>query len=148
MAMKGKVSKYIIFFLITLNLVSLFFLLKPNRTHPHPPKLTDVIQFEEPVKSKIDKLERIHFNQMNYYKVKIKAIRISYYNLNHGKSADKVDYDATLSDIAENMKKIEKLRFQYFVEIRNLCNHKQQIELDLFVQHMIEHESMRRPKGK
>jgi hypothetical protein len=143
--MKGKVSKYIIFFLITLNLVSLFFLLMPSRTHPHPPKLTDVIQFEEPVKSKIDKLERIHFIQMNSYMKKIKAIRITYYSV---QNSDKIDYNTYYNEIAENMKKIEILRYQYFLGIRNLCNNKQQKELDLFIQHMIEHESIRRPDRK
>ena len=143
--MKGKVSKYIILLLITLNVVSLFFLLKPHRPHPHPPKLTDVIRFEEPVKSKVDKLEKAHFNQMNSYMKKVKTIRMSYYSQHN---SDKVEYTASYNEIAEYMKKIEQLRFQYFSEIRNLCNRKQQKELDLFIQHMIEHESIRRPDRK
>ncbi len=143
--MKGKISKYIIVLLITLNLVSLFFLLKPHR--PNPPKLTDVIVFDEPVKSKINEMEKIHFYQMKFYMKKIQAIRSKIYS-KHLENLDKIDYESYFNDIAEYTKKIEKLRFQYFLEIRNLCNEKQKDELDLFIQHMIEHESMRRTKGK
>lgn len=144
--MKGKISKYIIVLLIILNLVSLFFLLKPHR--PNPPKLTDVIVFDEPVKSKINEMEKVHFNQMKFYMKKIQAIRSKIYSKQLEKNVDKIDYESYYNDIAEYTKKIEELRFQYFLEIRNLCNKKQNEELDLFIQHMIEHESMRRPKGK
>ena len=143
--MKGKISKYIIILLIVLNLVSLFFLLKPHR--PNPPKLTDVIEFEEPVKSKINEMEKIHFYQMKSYMKKIQAIRSKIYS-KHLENADKIDYASHYNDLEEYTKKIEKLRFKYFSEIRNLCNYKQKDELDLFIQHMIEHESMRRPKGE
>lgn len=145
--MKNKFTKYIVISLIVLNGVCLFFLLRPHRGPHHPPKITDVIQFDKSTKSKIDEMEKIHFDQIAVYSKKIKAIRRTIY---FGKlqDSDKEDRDAILEEMTENQLEIEKLRFKYFLEIKKLCNQEQQKELDLFVKRMLDHESMRRPKGK
>lgn len=145
--MKNKFTKYLIIFLVALNFVCIYFLMRPHRGPHKPPKITDVIVFDEVTKLKIDKKEQAHFNQMAIFSRKIKAIRGKIY-LSQKHDADKIDYDSCFEEISENQKKLEKLRFQYFTEIKSLCNVKQQKELDLFIKRMLEHESMRRPKGK
>ena len=92
-------------------------------------------------------MEKIHFDRIAVYSKKIKAIRRTIY---FGKlqDSDKEDRDAIIEEMTENQLEIEKLRFKYFLEIKKLCNQEQQKELDLFVKRMLDHESMRRPKGK
>jgi hypothetical protein len=63
-------------------------------------------------------------------------------------NSDKIDFDSVFTELAANHKEIEKLRFQYFSDIKRLCNEKQVKELDLFVKRMLDNESMRRPKRK
>jgi hypothetical protein len=145
--MKNKFIKYLIIALLALNIVCVYFLMRPHRGPHHPPKITDIIHFDEATKLKIDKMEKVHFNQMALYSNKIKGIRRSVY-LNDKNDSDKIDYDSVFYEIAENQIEIEKLRFQYFEDIKSLCDEKQQRELDLFVKRMIDHESMRRPKRK
>jgi hypothetical protein len=145
--MKNKFSKYLIILLVALNVTCIYFLMRPHRKPHLPPKITDVIKCKEPQKSKIDKLEQVHFNQITAYSRKIKDLRRSIYvtkrhNLNE-KSIDSVFFELT-----KNQYEIEKLRYKYFISIKNLCNKEQQKELDLFIKRMLEHESMRRPKGK
>ncbi|MFM7681133.1 MAG: hypothetical protein ACKO7P_00085 [Bacteroidota bacterium] len=144
--MKNKFKNYLVIGLIALNAVCVYFLMRPHRGPHHPPKITDIIHFDKDTKSKIDKMEKAHFNQMGRYSKKIKGIRKSIY-LNNDRS-DKIDFDSVFAELAENQKEIEKLRFQYFTDIKSLCNEKQEKELDLFVKRMLEHEAMRRPKGK
>ena len=144
--MKNKFKNYLIIALIALNIFCVYFLVRPHRETHHPPKIKDVIHFEKDTKSKIDKMEKAHFNQIDRYSKKIKGIRKSIY-LNNDRS-DKIDFDSVFAELAINQKEIEKLRFQYFTDIKSLCNEKQEKELDLFVKRMLEHEAMRRPKGK
>jgi hypothetical protein len=145
--MKNKLSKYLIISLLTLNVICIYFLIRPHRGPHHPPKITNIIHFDEATKLKIDKMENTHFKQMSTYSNKIKIIREKIY-LNNKNGIDKLDYVSLFDEMSENQKNIEKLRFQYFSDIKKLCNKKQQIELDLFVKRMLEHEAMRKPKGK
>lgn len=142
--MKNKFKNYLIIALFVLNAVCVYILMRPHRGPHHPPKITDIIHFEKDTKSKIDKMEKAHFNQIDRYSKKIKGIRKSIY-LNNDR-LDKID--SVFAELAINHKEIEKLRFQYFTDIKSLCNEKQEKELDLFVKRMLEHEAMRRPKGK
>lgn len=144
--MNNKRTKYIVISLVVLNAVCLFFLMRPHREPHHPPKITDIINFNDATKLKIDEMEKSHFNQIDKYTKKIKAIRKGIYF--HGEQSDKTDYDSAFRNIAENQKKIEELRFTYFKEIKNLCPENQRKEIDMFVKRMLEHESLRRPKGK
>lgn len=145
--MKNKLLKYLVFSLLTLNVICIYFLIRPHRGPHHPPKITDIIHFDEATKLKIDKMENTHFKQMSTYSNKIKIIREKIY-LNNKPGIDKLDYISLFDEMSENHKTIEKLRFQYFSEVKKLCNKKQQLELDLFVKRMLEHEAMRKPKGK
>lgn len=144
--MKNKLSKYLIISLVVLNVVCVYFLMRPHGKPHHPPKITDIIHFDKDTKSKIDEMEKNHFIQISKYTKRIKSIRQFIYF--KGGQFDKTDYDSVYRGIAENQMKIEKLRFQYFSDIKKLCDEKQQKELDLFMKRMLEHDAIRRPKGK
>ena len=144
--MKNKLTKYLIIALVALNVVCVYFLMRPDRALHHPPKITDIIHFDKDTKLKIEKMEKAHFNQMKKHFKTMKVIRERIYLSKN--NSDKIDFDSVFTELATNQKEIEKLRFQYFSDIKRLCNEKQVKELDLFVKRMLDHESMRRPKRK
>jgi hypothetical protein len=144
--MKNKLTKYLIIALVALNVVCDYFLMRPDRAPHHPPKITDIIHFDNDTKLKIDKMEKAHFNEMKKQFKTMKVIRERIYLSKN--NSDKIDFDSVLTDLAMNQMEIEKLRFQFFSDIKRLCNEKQVKELDLFIKRMLDHESMRRPKRK
>jgi hypothetical protein len=144
--MKNPFKNYLIIALIALNIVCVYFLIRPHRGPHHPPKITDIIHFEKDTRTKIDKMEKTHFNQMNSYSKKITDIRQRLYSKYN--NSNKTDFDSVCAVLAENQKELEKLRLQYFTDIRSLCNEQQKRELDIFVKRILNHESIRRPKGK
>lgn len=144
--MKNQFKNYLIITLLVLNIVCVYFLVRPHRGPHHPPKITDIIHFDKDTKTKIDKMEKVHFNQIHNYSKKTTDIRQRLYSkYNNSKNTD---FDSIFTELAENQKEIEKLRFQYFTDIKGLCNEQQKKELNLFVKRILNHESMRRPKGK
>lgn len=145
--MKNKFTKYLIILLVTLNVVCIYFLVRPHRRPHQPPKITNVIEFDASTKSKIDKLEQGHFEQIETYNKKIKYLRRLVY-INKSQNSDYVHLDSVFADMANNQREIEKLRYQYFITIKSLCTQEQRKEIDLFIKRMLEHESMRGPKGK
>jgi hypothetical protein len=145
--MKNKLTRYLVIALVALNVVCIYFLMQPHHPPHHPPKITDIIDFDEPTKSKIDEMEETHFHQMGIYTKEIKSIRRTIY-LSKKYKSDKIDYDSIFKELAQKHKEIEKMRFQYFSDIQRLCNAKQGKELDLFVKRMIEHEATPRNKRK
>jgi hypothetical protein len=144
--MKNKLTKYLIIALVALNVVCVYFLMRPHRAPHHPPKITDIIHFDNDTKLKIDKMEKAHFNEMKKQFKTMKVIRERIYLSKN--NSDKIDFDSVFTELAMNQMEIEKLRFQYFSDIKRLCNEKQVKELDLFIKRMLDHESMRRTKRK
>jgi hypothetical protein len=120
--------------------------MRPHRVPHHPPKITDIVHFDKDTKLKIDKMEKAHFIEMKKQFKTMKVIREQIFlSINN---SDKINFDSVFTELATNQKEIEKSRFQYFSDIKSLCNEKQAKELDLFVKRMLDHESMRRPKRK
>jgi hypothetical protein len=144
--MKNKFTKYLIIALVALNVICVYFLMRPHRVPHHPPKITDIVHFDKDTKLKIDKMEKAHFIEMKKQFKTMKVIREQIFlSINN---SDKINFDSVFTELATNQKEIEKSRFQYFSDIKSLCNEKQAKELDLFVKRMLDHESMRRPKRK
>ena len=123
----NNTTKLVILFLVLSNAIALGFLFFDNKTHSQPPKPMEVIveklQFDENQQQEFAKLVRVHRKD-------VKSIHLSIVRLKNNmyqglKKEIPVVNDSLLTLVANSVKDLERIHYEHFMDIKNLCDSSQ-----------------------
>jgi len=123
----NNTTKLVILFLVLSNAIALGFLFFDNKTHSQPPKPMEVIveklQFDENQQQEFAKLVRVHRKD-------VKSIHLSIVRLKNNmyqglKKEIPVVNDSLLTLVANSVKELERIHYEHFMDIKNLCDSSQ-----------------------
>jgi len=123
----NNTTKLVILFLVLSNAIALGFLFFDNKTHSQPPKPMEVIveklQFDENQQQEFTKLVRVHRKD-------VKSIHLSIVRLKNNmyqglKKEIPVVNDSLLTLVANSVKELERIHYEHFMDIKNLCDSSQ-----------------------
>jgi len=123
----NNTTKLVILFLVLSNAIALGFLFFDNKTHSQPPKPMEVIveklQFDENQQQEFTKLVRVHRKD-------VKSIHLSIVRLKNNmyqglKKEIPVVNDSLLTLVANSVKELERIHYEHFIDIKNLCDSSQ-----------------------
>jgi hypothetical protein len=138
-AMSKKTLYFVIGFLVLMNIISIYFLMRPH-DHPRhfrrPPSIIDVLNIGGGNVEKIKKMENIHFSEKGKLMDEVKATKRKIYALIGKKHAPQT-LDSLLSILNSKHYQTERMTFVYFTELRTLVPSEKQKELDDFVLNVI-----------
>lgn len=123
----NNTTKLVMLFLVLSNTLALGYLFFDNKTHPQPPKpmevIVDKLQFDENQQQEFAKLVHVHRKE-------VKSIHLSIVRLKNNmyqglKKEIPVVNDSLLTLVANSVKELERIHYEHFMDIKNLCDSSQ-----------------------
>jgi len=123
----NNTTKLVILFLVLSNAIALGFLFFDNKTHSQPPKPMEVIveklQFDENQQQEFTKLVRVHRKDVKSIHQSIVRLKNNMYQ--GLKKEIPVVNDSLLTLVANSVKELERIHYEHFMDIKNLCDSSQ-----------------------
>lgn len=123
----NNTTKLVILFLVLSNAIALGFLFFDNKTHSQPPKPMEVIveklQFDENQQQEFTKLVRVHRKDVKSIHQSIVRLKNDMYQ--GLKKEIPVVNDSLLTLVANSVKELERIHYEHFMDIKNLCDSSQ-----------------------